>query len=294
MSLQIQFEQIQYDSVITPNMNIAGHKVFGLTLNGNCIINAEPGGAGATAEFLITDPVGDRLVVFGTNFTAIGPMQTFQNIQQSYFFFWDTGTARWIQASFRPHRFGNAIGANHLDFEKNGFLIAYGDAGAYEDRTMPSTRTRQGNTQKPDFDETNVGLLFPQNDPAEILFMDDQLPHTWEEGTTIYPHVHWTQAQNLNVTWKLAYKWTNPNQAPAGAFTTVTLDTLFFTYTAGNLHQISYLPGGISGAGKTISSILKMKLYRQDNVYVGDALEDSFDYHMKLNSLGSRSQWTKA
>jgi len=48
--------------------------------------------------------------------------------------------------------------------------------GLWDDLRFPATATRQGALAKPDFDYTNIGLLFPQNDPTEIIYMIDQLP----------------------------------------------------------------------------------------------------------------------
>ena len=38
----------------------------------------------------------------------------------------------------------------------------------WDDLTGPLTRGLQGSADKPDFDYTNFGLLFPQNDTSEI------------------------------------------------------------------------------------------------------------------------------
>lgn len=51
----------------------------------------------------------------------------------------------------------------------------------YEDLRMPFTQAKQGATLKPDFDYTNVGLLFPQNDATEIAYFIAQLPGSREE-----------------------------------------------------------------------------------------------------------------
>lgn len=45
----------------------------------------------------------------------------------------------------------------------------------WTDESFPATRQRQGATQKPDFDYTNMGLLFPQNDTDEIVYIIDQM-----------------------------------------------------------------------------------------------------------------------
>ena len=49
----------------------------------------------------------------------------------------------------------------------------------------------------------------------------------------------------------------------------------------------------IGSAGKTISSILQCKLYRDDNVYTGDAGAVSFDIHIEIDSFGSDTEFAK-
>lgn len=165
--------------------------------------------------------------------------------------------------------------------------------GAWEDLRFPFTQLRQGALAKPDFDETNVGLLFPQNDATEKIFIVAQMPHSYQEGTAIYPHVHWQQSANTAVIWKLDYKWFNGGDAVPASFTTISTSSGLFTYSSGNLHQKTFFDS-IDGTGKRISSMLLMKVYRDDNTTTGDVLGFEFDIHYKSNTSGSRSQSSKS
>lgn len=146
---------------------------------------------------------------------------------------------------------------------------------------------------KPDYDYSNCGYLFPQNDKTEILIVRAQMPHRYKEGTDIFPHVHWRQTANKQATFKLDYKWYNNGEVEPADWTTYTMGTYAYTYVAGTLAQINYNANGISGVGKKISSILLCKLYREDNVYTGDALTDDFDIHMQIDSTGSSQEYIK-
>lgn len=145
---------------------------------------------------------------------------------------------------------------------------------------------------KPDYDYTNCGYLFPQNDASEILVVRAQMPHGWKQGSAIYPHVHWRQKANAAAVFKIDYKWYNNGDAEPSEWTTLPLDTYSYTYTSGTLGQISYSEP-IDGTGKTISSILLIKLYREDNTYTGDALVDDFDIHLLMDSVGSNYEYVK-
>jgi hypothetical protein len=190
------------------------------------------------------------------------------------------------------NKFGSLT--NYTQIDAAGHMTMVGNATTFEDLIVPLTSTRVGASTKPDFDETNVAYLFPQNDATEKLFIIVQFPHAWKEGSTIHPHIHWQQASSSNVTWKIDYKWFNINAAVPGAFTTLTMDTLVNTYVSGSLHQISKSSAGISGTGLTMSSIMLIKLYRQDNTYTGDAAAWQFDIHYERDSLGSNAEYVKA
>jgi hypothetical protein len=119
------------------------------------------------------------------------------------------------------------------------------------------------------------------------------LPHDYKEGSDINPHIHWQQSSSSNVTWKMDYKWFNVGDLVPANYTTIALNQPFYAYTSDNLNQLSEPDSFISGTGKTISSILLVKLYRDDNVYVGDALAFDFDIHYQIDSFGSDLEYTK-
>jgi hypothetical protein len=92
---------------------------------------------------------------------------------------------------------------------------------------------------------------------------------------------------------KLDYQWTNIGAAPTGFTTGYTMGTYGEIYTSSTIHQVLTNASGINGAGKTISSILQIKLYRDDNVYTGDLLVTSFDIHFEIDAIGSGTEYSK-
>ncbi len=167
------------------------------------------------------------------------------------------------------------------------------DATVWDDLVTPLTTSRQGALSKPDFDYTNCGYLFPQNDTTEILYLNVQLPHRWKLGSGIWPHVHWHQAANQTPVFAIDYRWVNIGEAVSGSWSTYTMGTLISAYVSGTIHQINAGTAILAGTGKTMSSILQIKLYRNDNVYSGDALATSFDIHYESDTLGSNTEYTK-
>jgi hypothetical protein len=106
------------------------------------------------------------------------------------------------------------------------------------------------------------------------------------------------QAVDLQAVFKVDYMWVNIGDAPP-SWTTITLDTYAVEYVSGSMHQILKASTHIDGTGKGISSILKCKLYRDDDVYVdsvntnGDVLVSDFDVHFQLDSNGSKEEYIK-
>ena len=189
--------------------------------------------------------------------------------------------------------------------ESDGTIRADGLASTWDDILVPFTQAKQGNTLLPAFDYNNLGLLFPQNDATEIVYMIVQIPHSYKLGSEIHPHIHWRQTTGTNgiPTWKMDYKWFNNGETVPGTFTTITTNTGVFTYTSGSMAQISSFPaisgaenttgGGLSPGEKNISSILLVKLYRDDNVVSGYVLGFQFDVHYEKDTQGSRLEFTK-
>lgn len=192
------------------------------------------------------------------------------------------------------------LGTDYYDIEVHNGNMDIIDAelarlaeNRYDDIVFEFTPTRVNpTTSRPDFDFTNIGLLFPRNDPSEAIFITVQLPHKWKEGSTIYPHIHVVQARNEQAVFTMEYKWYNIGEEIPSVWQSYTMNQYASDYVSGSISQIIF-GAGIDGTGKQISSILKIKLFRSDNVYVGDILADQFDIHILVDGLGSQSQYDK-
>ena len=167
---------------------------------------------------------------------------------------------------------------------------------AWDDLRAPATAINPpGAASDPTFDATNIGWLFDAGS-TEILLIIMQMPHSWKLGSEIRPHVHWepTSTNTGNVYWRMEYKWTNTDDTEAGTYTTINM------LDAGDgtayKHQLaSFDP--ISGTGKTLSSLLSIKLSRiggdATDTYTGDALLKEFDIHYQVDGYGSRQELVK-
>lgn len=130
-----------------------------------------------------------------------------------------------------------------------------------------------------------------------------QLPHTWKEGTTIYPHLHWSPKEDKtgNVEWNLDYTWVNYDAVTPQVFPALITSTVVANgpFTA-NTHMITALTAGnagIDGSGKKISSILICKLWRNSgntaDTYTANAGLLFMDFHIQVDGYGSEGVFTK-
>jgi hypothetical protein len=161
----------------------------------------------------------------------------------------------------------------------------------WEDMRFPATRTKKGSNAKPDFDYTELGDLFPNNDTSEIIYISDQMPHAWTQAGEVRPHLHYVQTGADLPVFKLAYRFYN-NGAEVPAFATITSTTGVFTYTSGSMLQILLFPS-ISMGDLGTSAWFDMKLWRDDAVVAGDVLVKGFDFHYPQDAFGSRAEYVK-
>lgn len=136
------------------------------------------------------------------------------------------------------------------------------------------------------------GIVLAFEDEAvneDTVTFQVQLPHNYAEGTDIEPHIHWVGEDNTagNVRWLLTYSWANIGAAFPGESSEAIDDANIATDTQ-NLAEFT----PISGAGKTISSILICRLTRNsthgNDTFTGkDAYALYFDFHYQIDSMGS-------
>lgn len=187
------------------------------------------------------------------------------------------------------------IFSDAVTLTSNNTLTLSSTATTYDDLFFPSHQLKKvGTTGKPDDDNVSMELLFPE-DTTESVGMVVQLPHDWKQGSTIYPHIHWAEESADSVHWIMRYKWYNIGAAKPGTWTTYTIYHKSQTYVSGTIHQISNAWGnpGISGSGKTMSSVLVIKLYRGADNYTGDARFIQFDIHYERDGFGSKTEYSK-
>jgi len=169
---------------------------------------------------------------------------------------------------------------------------------AYKDELVPPNAIRRGSSA-PDWESFapsgNLEAMGFDDSTEQEVFFDVQLNHDYKEGEDIYPHVHWSPGGTGTgtVRWGLEYSWANVDAAFAASTTVYVEDD--GSGTAWDQQVAAW--SALSGTGKTISSILKCRLFRDashaNDDYTGDAYFNGFDFHIPVDTLGSREEWVK-
>jgi hypothetical protein len=184
---------------------------------------------------------------------------------------------------------------NYSAFESDGTLEFNGTATVFDDLRIPGLSVKLG-ASAPDLAAflgagNLLVLRFDGGATTEQVYFTVQLPHSYKEGSNITPHVHWSAVDGNagNVHWQLEYTWQNID----GTFPAVTTITATDA-TSGTAwdHQKAAF-SAITGTGKTISSMLVCRLFRDPtdgaDTYGSDAAFLEFDFHFELDTVGSRT-----
>ena len=175
-------------------------------------------------------------------------------------------------------------------------------ARAWDDLRFPATAINPpGQASDPDV-EAASGLLLFDAGSTELIYAMAQMPHSWAEGSTISPHVHWTKTTSASgdVAWQVRYKlfpigevgdanWTDGGIASTAVDGTTDSDTA-------NQHLISAWDD-IDMTGQTLSCCVLFEVSRVGgnaaDTYGADARLLEFDVHYEIDSFGSEQEFTK-
>ena len=125
---------------------------------------------------------------------------------------------------------------------------------------------------------------------------DCQLNHKYAEGEDIKFHIHIgnNSATSGDVVLKFTWEWANVN----GTYGTATSETKTFSVTGTDgLHEVFGFATALTGTSKKVSSILLCNVERLSSDSADTFSEDLYvigcDYHIPLNTVGSRQEWIK-
>ncbi len=199
---------------------------------------------------------------------------------------------------------------DHLAVAADGSVSLAGAATAWDDYMIPGTSAKTTGKSAPDLAGGFVGdntldlYVFDGVNTLEQVFFTIQIPHRWKQGSTLYPHVHFsptsTNTGDTNervVRFGFEYTWANIN-GTFGATATLNLDSdPFVPNTSQWKHLIAKNATGIAGTGKTLSSMMVCRLFRNPaddaDTYPQDVAFLQFDVHYEVDGFGSSLEYIK-
>lgn len=208
---------------------------------------------------------------------------------------------------------GGINSTDNLSISTTGAITLNGAATTFNDLVVPVTAVRLGNTNSPTFvvmkndGGTSRGVwtftfenLSVSNE--QEVFFSIQMPHNWKEGSTIYPHVHWSPQSSGTgaVVWGFEYSWVNYNPTTPVAFPNTTVVTITAPVASGDTdkHLLASFPSITPSTSQDkISSILMCRFWRKSadaaDTYSGNAALLSFDIHYEIDGFGSNTDFIK-
>lgn len=184
---------------------------------------------------------------------------------------------------------------NNISLDTAGAITLNGSATVWDDLFFPFTSATRGALTCPTFNADSIWYEFSSGTDTTTckMFVTAQMPHSWKQGSRIYPHIHYKYTTGQGTpTFRIRYKWVNINGSTDVAWKYFTLSTT--TGTTNNTHQYVDSPTGIDGTGKTISSILRCEIYLVTSsgaTKTCDAYQ--FDLHIEKDGIGSKREDTK-
>jgi len=175
----------------------------------------------------------------------------------------------------------------------------------WEDLRYPVTGINPpGQASDPTVNST-TGLLEFSASATNIIAGVAQMPHSWKNGTIIYPHLHLfagggtdpsTLGANVDTVWTFQYKWFNNLAGVTATYTSLSNVITMADYVGGlpcaQMENISGIGNpGIDGTDKHDSSVILWILSRvggnaADN-YAGIVTLMEFDIHYLNENLGT-------
>jgi len=198
-------------------------------------------------------------------------------------------------------KFGDGV-TDYSEFEADGTLKMNGAATVWDDLRV-QILTRTSSRVSPTFTSGlggNSEIYTYEFDPDtdNNVYFEAQMPHSWA-STKIYPHVHWSPADTATgtVRWVLECTWSDYQSSFGTSFTYIMDSTI--TEASQYKHLIADAGTGLTPTvdQDSVSTMLICRLYRDgaaaEDTYTGEASLIAFDIHFEMDTLGSRTMYSK-
>lgn len=199
-------------------------------------------------------------------------------------------------------RIGNEFG--YTDFNHSGQRVAIGTASVWNDMMMPLDGVNNGANAAVYASFGTSGVLkvrtFADASGASIddMYVNIELPHDWEEGTVVYPHLHWCPMDQTAGTIVVQANYGLTHQGISAAPEEGTLE-FHGTCGVGEMwyNKFANSTASLDLTGYDIGSQIIFRLFRDGNHasdnYAGAVGLFTLGIHYECDSDGSKSIATK-
>jgi hypothetical protein len=213
-----------------------------------------------------------------------------------------------INYSSGSQKIGDITGGNYFEVEDDGTIKLIGEATTFDDLRIDSLSWRSGAISPSvdtgfagDADHTVINFVHTQAD--EIQF-PVQLPHSWKEGSTVFPHFHYAVYPTVadgtyNVRFILEFYYADIGESFLTNAKQTFIITGTFTSVSNNKRYVHAIAENLTGVSMTnfkISNVWNCRLYRDNTVannFPGKISGLYFDIHFEVDSTGSNEEYIK-
>lgn len=166
---------------------------------------------------------------------------------------------------------------------------------------MPIVASRLG-ASAPTLAEFKTGIYQYTFDATnDVVYGATEITHGWQEGTTIYPHIHWAtnglEATAKGVKWQIIWSVGDGDEA-FGAVITRTVDTEIPASTADRTHLISEFTPAVVGTDRRIGAYIVWSLSRiatkhANGAPAADPFALAIGFHVLQDTTGSTGRFVK-
>ena len=170
--------------------------------------------------------------------------------------------------------------------------------GYWEDLRFPAQGINPaGSAAPPTVDATATGfpgtLLFSHS-ADNVIAGVAQLPHSWQRGTALRPHVHWAKTTSATgtVAWRFRYSWADIGET-FGAYSTYATGTHVVSHgDTAEKHALTTFPDMTPATGVGESSMICWQLLRDvsEDDYGASVRLFELDFHYQTNKKGTKSE----
>ena len=197
---------------------------------------------------------------------------------------------------------GDISGGDYAEFESDGTLVFKGDATVWEDQQVGLGGSKFAGASDPTWTAYKGGRVLAFDKAQDnIIYFTAQLYHSYKIDSDIEFHIHTAHADGGagDSIWNFTYSWADKNADFPNITGANTQTITVVSPEDADKHQYDDF-GAIeanSGAGQYPSSVILCSLQREgthlDDDYDDDIYLVALDFHIEMDTVGSRTETTK-